>query len=253
MPAFAPLFAVGREEVDVEWITMTYRTDPSILRRVLPVPLALGAEPEVGVWMAQFKNAEFISEEGDVETRPAYWQGGVSVRCAYGSVEGAYALCTYVEGLNHGILGRELFGLPKKQVQRAYLRHQGDQGEVGIDTAAGSPLLRANVKFEGAVEPGSPAPDWFDEHFTLKLIPSADGRGFDVSRLVQIPWKFQPSDTLMGGTAEVKWKEIPSDPFHLLEVKSTAEVRYGESRLAIDFGEYREEVSEFETFGVPSW
>lgn len=253
MPAFAPLFAVGREEVDVEWMTIVYPTDPEMLRRVLPAPLRLGEEPEVGVWMALFKNAAFLSKAGGVETRPAYWQAGVSVRCAREDVEGAYALCTYVEGLNHGILGRELFGLPKKQVRRASFAREGGKAALGIDLASGHRLLRADVRFDPGTGTGAPAPNWFEQHFTLKLIPSAEGDGFDVSRLVEIPWRFTESRELLAGSAELRWQEIPSDPLHLLDVRGEARVRYGESRLGIDFGVYREDVTAFESFGVPSW
>lgn len=253
MPAFAPLFAVGREEVNVDWMTMTYRTSPELLSRILPAPLKLGALPEVGVWMAEFKNAEFIAADGSVERRPSYMQGGVSVRCAYHGTEGAYALCTYVEGLNHGILGRELFGFPKKQVRRASLERQGNVARVEIENARGVGLLRADVRYTGDTQNASPAPDWFGEHFTLKIIPSAEGVGFDISRLVQVPWVFAPSESLSIGTAELEWTPDASDPMHLLTVESDCTVVHGNSRLGIDFGIYRDDVTQFETFGVPTW
>ena len=103
-------------------MTAGYRTSVDALQAVLPGTLRADRDhPDVAVWTAEFATAGFETRDGQVQTRPSYLQGGVSVRCLRAGRPGAYALLTFIEGLNHGLLGRELFGLPKKQAQQVYL------------------------------------------------------------------------------------------------------------------------------------
>lgn len=253
MPSFAPLYSAGTERVEVRWLGMTYPTDPAILESLLPAPLTRGKVPEVGVWVAEFIGAEFITPDGTVERRPAYMQGGVSVRCDYHGADSAYAVITFVEGLNHGVLGREQFGLPKKQAREVRLQEVESGLDVSFVTARGIPLLSAAVDLDRRDEDERPAPEWFDRHLTHKLIPSAEGTGFDISRLVEIPWAFSDFENIRHGEARVTWAEDRTDPLHLLAPAGAVRAHYGKSVLSISYGTYREHVTEFTSFGSPSW
>ncbi|MDQ7876502.1 acetoacetate decarboxylase family protein [Microbacterium sp. QXD-8] len=253
MPVFAPLFSVGTERVSVRWLTLTYPTSVEVLRALLPAPVAPGVQPDVGVWVAEFIGAEFIGNDGTVERRPAYMQGGVSVRCDYHGRDAAYAVATFVEGLNHGILGRELFGLPKKQAQEVKLHEHGSSLDVSWVAAQGKKLFTASAHLSSARTERRPAPRWFDSHLTHKLIPSAEGHGYDISRLVEIPWSFTEADDMRSGTASVAWERDATDPLHILSPAGPVIADYGNSVLQIDYGQYREHVADFPTFGTPSW
>ena len=254
MPAFAPLFLPGTEEVTVRWISIVYPATAAVVDALLPGPLCRGAEPEVVIWIAEFIGAQFQSPDGTVETRPSYMQGGINVRCNHAGSEGAYAIETFVEGLNHGILGRELFGLPKKQVQKVVFDEAAHEVAFSLSDAAGRLLLRGDaVHQEHSTRPL--VPEWFENQYTAKLIPSAEGYGYDVSRLVRIPFRFISIDETRTGAASFAWTESSSDPLHLLAAAGEATAVWGTARLEIDYGTYVAELNphDIPAYGIPRW
>ncbi|MCW4354692.1 acetoacetate decarboxylase family protein [Hoyosella sp. YIM 151337] len=254
MPVFAPLFTAGTESVTVRWLNLTYDIDADLAREILPSCLDVPPRPEAGLWLAEFIEAEFRGESGAIERRPNYMQGGVSIQCAKAGELGAYALETFVEGLNHGILGRELFGLPKKQAQHVRVDERSNRVEFAITTSDSTLLLEGTAHFAaaGPVDE-SVAPYWFEQHYTIKAIPSAEGNGFDISRLVRIPWQFSTQAPVSCGEAQLHWARTPSDPLYLLAPQSSIKARYGHGRLDIAYGTYLDEITHFPTFGTPSW
>uniref|UniRef100_UPI003F582974 acetoacetate decarboxylase family protein n=1 Tax=Mycolicibacterium obuense TaxID=1807 RepID=UPI003F582974 len=254
MPAFAPLFLPGIERVSVRWISVVYPTSPAVANAVLPPPLADGDSPEVIIWIAQFRGAQFFSPDGAVECRPDYMQGGINLRCRLGDVEGAYAVETFVEGLNHGILGREMFGLPKKQARQVTFQETPTGAEFSFVDAHGQPLLRGAAIADGP-DADRIAPTWFDTQYTAKLIPSAEGPRYDISRLVQIPFRLQKTGALRTGNAAIDWLKSPSDPLHLLTQCATPTASWGDAQLDIDYGTYVADLNpaDIPVFGAPRW
>lgn len=256
MPVFAPLFAPGTERVRVRWATVEIPVSAEITARCLPAELSVPEYPTVGLWIAEFIGAEFRSASG-LERRPDYLQGGLSLRCAGygGGADGAYAIETFVEGLNHGILGRELFGLPKKQARSVRLDETEGDLQFHMISALGETLVsgRAGLHGEDRAAGATPAPTWFDRHFTVKAIPSAEGTGYDVCKLVEIPWAMQASEPVREGIAEFDWGVSEVDPLHHFAPTGTAHVRYGFATLDIAYGRYLADVVPPEPVGSPSW
>ncbi|MEV0057776.1 acetoacetate decarboxylase family protein [Saccharopolyspora shandongensis] len=253
MPPFAPLFGVGTESVQLRWLTVEYRTDPTVLAGLLPAPLAPTAEPLVGIWVAEFLGAGFHLPDGSVEQRPPYLQAGISVRCRRHDEVGAYPLTFFIEGLNHGTLGREIFGLPKKQARRVTLTEAGPAVTGRIVTANDIEIVTVRAL---ATEPKAtidPIPQWFGQHFALKLIPSAEGTGYDISRLVRIPFRTSQPTGGWDGTAEVTLRPSTADPIHLLPCLEVVSARYAGIRLDIGFGTYLDHVDHIPVTGTPDW
>lgn len=257
MPAFAPLFVPGTESVTVRWLSAVYPAPSDVVTKVLPSPLDPPDRPEVIVWVAEFIGASFTSPTGTVETRPSYMQGGINVRCSFGDGDGAYAIGTYVEGLNHGILGRELFGLPKKQSARVRLKEIAETVEFELTDASANPLVAGRAVSRAASDPppGAITPAWFETQYTVKLIPSAEGNAFDVSKLVRIPFRLESTGPLRTGVADLDLTPSRRDPIHFLEPAGPAEIAYGHARMNIDYGTYVAEVDPYTlpVFGTPSW
>jgi acetoacetate decarboxylase len=257
MPVFAPLFHPGTEEVMVRWLTVHVPVAPEVSDAVLPDGLTSAAEPTVGLWVAEFIGAEFHSPTG-VERRPSYLQGGLSLRCRRDDgADGAYALVTYVAGLNHGILGRELFGLPKKQVRSVTLDEDGAALRFVMTSALGDTLVTGETVLGPTADP-APAPAWFGRHFTVKAVPSAEGPGadgpaFDVCKLVEIPWRMTDATPVTGGATSLTWGGGSTDPLQLFAPTSPPVARYGTARLGITYGKYLADVTPPHAFGLPSW
>ncbi|MFA4927701.1 MAG: acetoacetate decarboxylase family protein [Patulibacter sp.] len=255
MPAFAPLFVPGEETVAVRWMTLTYPIDPELCRRALVRPLEPQDDPVAAVWIAEFADATFRADGSVPERRPAYRQAGVSLACRHDDESGAYALETFVGGLNYGILGRELFGLPKKQVRAVTLDEQDDGLRYAITDAVGVELLAGEASGLRPSEDAdaSPMPPWFAAHLTAKLIPSAEGTGYDVAKLVRIPWSFAPEGSVTHGRGTYRWAPSGSDPVHLLSPRGDAALAYGRGTLSIGFGRYVADLGEIEPMGRQQW
>ncbi len=252
MPAFAPLFRPGEETVGVRWLTVVYDVDPEVARRALPAPLTLPDRVQAALWVGEFSNATFADGAGSDVRRP-YLQGGVSLACERDGEPGAYALETFVAGLNHGILGRELFGLPKKQVRQVELLEADGRLSWAIVSASDLRLLRG-ASVSTADPAGVPlAPSWFRDHYTAKVIPSADGRGYDVCKLVRIPWAFEGEQVAQAGRAALHWSASTSDPLHLLAERPGGDFAYGEATLRIDYGTYVADLDLPAPLGQEQW
>lgn len=253
MPVFAPLFTPGTERVEVRWLTVEAPIDADVAARCLPAGLGVPDSPTVALWIAQFIGAEFASPDG-VERRPDYLQGGVSLRCAGygGGPDGAYAIETFVEGLNHGILGRELFGLPKKQARAVRLDEHGDGVAFAIVSALGEELVAGEAML-GRGSEDIPAPDWFARHCTVKAIPSAEGTGYDLCKLVEIPWSLTALGPARTGTADFAWGASGADPLHVFAPNGPATAAYGRAVLDIGYGRYLADVDPPAPLGRPSW
>lgn len=250
MPAFAPMYAVGTETATLDWLTVVYRTDPEVVRAILPPPLTPDVSADVIVWVARFLTAEFSAGGEVVGSLEPYSQGGVCVRCRRGDQAGAYPLVSYIAGLNHGFTGRELFGLPKKQALDVDLSTVEDQVSAEILTTQRIPVVRIDATLGG---PGtSLTPDWFGTQLTLKLIPSATGTGFDVSRLVRVPFDFADRTGIRDATASVTLTPSAADPLHLLPVESVRHAAYGRTSLRVGYGTYLDEVTTIPTLGRPN-
>ncbi|WP_211261485.1 acetoacetate decarboxylase family protein [Pseudonocardia acaciae] len=254
MPPFAPLFGVGAESVTVRWLTVQYRTRADIVASLLPAPLQPADDALAAIWVAEFLGAEFRLPDGTTERRPPYPQAGISVRCRHGDQLGAYPLTFFIEGLNHGTLGREIFGLPKKQARSVLLREDPSGVTGGVTSANGIDVVTVRAH-RPPVEPAAvdPIPDWFAHHFPLKLIPSAEGTGYDVNKLVQVPFRTSGATGGWVGTGDVVLTPSTADPLHLVECVEVVEARYGRVDLEVGFGTYLERVDEIPTFGVPDW
>lgn len=256
MPVFAPLFTPGTERVEVRWLTVEAPIEAEVAARCLPAGLGVPAAPTVALWIAEFIGAEFSSPSG-VERRPNYLQGGVSLRCAGygGGADGAYAVETFVEGLNHGILGRELFGLPKKQASAVRLDEDGDGVAFAIVSALGEELVAGEAALAPAPQaPGAvPAPGWFERHCTVKAIPSAEGTGYDLCKLVEIPWSLAALTPARTGTADFAWGASEADPLHVFAPTGPATAAYGRAVLDIGYGRYLADVDPPAPLGRPNW
>ncbi|WP_409464335.1 acetoacetate decarboxylase family protein [Amycolatopsis sp. GA6-003] len=253
MPAFAPLYGVGAESVDLRWLTVEYRTDPEVLAGLLPAPLTPAGDPRAAVWVAEFLGAEFRLPDGTVERRPPYLQAGVCVQCRRHDEVGAYPLTFFIEGLNHGTLGREIFGLPKKQARAVTLDEDGSAATGRIVTANGIEVVTVTARAARRHREIDPIPGWFARHFTLKLIPSAEGTGYDISRLVHVPFRTSLPGEGWEGSADVVLRPSASDPISALPCTEVVTARYGRVRLEVGFGKYLDHVDRIPVLGAPDW
>ena len=105
MPLHSPAFARGPYRfTDREYLIITYRTDPDLLRKVIPAPLQM-AEPVV--------KYEFINMP-DSTGFGHYCESGQVIPVTLNGVAGGYVHSMYLDDHPPIAAGRELWGFPKK-------------------------------------------------------------------------------------------------------------------------------------------
>ena len=151
---------------DVEVLTLTWRTDPDAVARLLPEPLEA-----TGDWAMAH-----IYRMGDVGWLGPYHEVNVMVGARLGRIEGAYSPYLFLSsdvGVAHG---REVHGQPKKLAEPR-LEHRGDLvvgtlARNGIDVLTGTTPYRqgrGDLDDLGAIFP-------FATNINLKAVDHIDAR-----------------------------------------------------------------------------
>ncbi|KNB52797.1 acetoacetate decarboxylase [Streptomyces caatingaensis] len=104
-PVDSPAYAPTRYRfTDREYLTLTYRTDPGALRRIVPEPLAV-ADP-----LVRFE----VIRMPDVTGLGDYTEAGQLITVEHGGKRGEFNLAMYVDSVPAISSGRELSAYPKK-------------------------------------------------------------------------------------------------------------------------------------------
>ena len=90
---------------DAQTITVVYETKPEIVERLLPPPLEPFDTPIVRVYIANFPSTNF---------NITYKEGAMFLVCKYKGEIGVYTLSMPVDNDIAMVLGRDIFGYPKK-------------------------------------------------------------------------------------------------------------------------------------------
>lgn len=157
---------VKATSVDVWATTLVaiYRTDPEVLRAVLPPPIEPTADPLVKVTVATV----------EIPGIPIFGAGSFSVRARHEGTEGYYALFMPMTTEQSVVGGRETFGEPKKLAQVELVRHGARV------TGKVSRMGTTVIEIEGEVgEDADQPPDETRTDFYFKFLPSPDSKGFD--------------------------------------------------------------------------
>ncbi len=165
MPINNPAFPPGPYRfVDREYLIISYRTDPALLRQVIPAPLQF-LEPIV--------RFEFINMP-DATGFGSYCESGQVIPVSMNGVVGSYAHSMYLNDHPPIAGGRELWGFPKKwggpklRVLKDTLVGTLDYGDIRI--ATGTMGFKHTTLDCETVKKSLGAPS-----FLLKIIPHVDG------------------------------------------------------------------------------
>lgn len=165
MPINSPAFPPGPYRfVDREYLIISYRTDPALLRQLIPAPLQF-IEPIV--------RFEFINMPGSTGFGH-YCESGQVIPVSLNGVTGGYVLSMYLNDHPPIAGGRELWGFPKKwgepelRVNKDTLVGTLDYG--GIRIATGTMGFKHKRLDNDSAKKALETPA-----FLLKIIPHVDG------------------------------------------------------------------------------
>jgi acetoacetate decarboxylase len=166
MPRQSPSYPPGPYRfVDREYLTITYRTDPEVLRRIVPEPLLLG-EPLVRIEFVHMPDSTgFGAYHGAAQVIPVSLNGEA----------GGYTRLMFLDTHPPISGGRELWGFPQKlagpslKVESDTLVGKLDFGPVRVATGTMGYKHRSLAAAEALAALDGPG-------FLLKIIPHVDGK-----------------------------------------------------------------------------
>lgn len=192
-------------------LAVAFRTDPEVVRELLPPPLQPAAAPRATVSVYDIGRSNCVG---------AFSGASLNVACSFEGQEGWYCVTMPMSTDTAVIFGRELYAEPKKLAE-CLLTERG-QVVRGTVTRHGITFIEISGLFDAPLaDVGRPT---LAHHYYFKHFPAADGRGLagDVE-LVQVTHR--GTVHRMGrGNGTVVFRESPHDPvidIPVLEIEGT--------------------------------
>ena len=165
MPLTSPAYPKGPYRfVNREYLIISYRTDPDLLRALVPEPLV----PEGSLVKYEFIRMPDSTGFGD------YTESGQVIPVTFDGRSGNYTHCMFLNDDSPIAAGRELWGFPKKLADPTLRLHTDtlvgtlDYGPVRV--ATGTMGFKHHTADLGNVRKAMAAPN-----FLLKVMPHVDG------------------------------------------------------------------------------
>ena len=226
MPLTSPAFPMGPYRfVGREFLIITYRTDPELLRAVVPEPLEIG-EPLVHYEFIRMRDSTGFGD---------YTESGQVIPVSYKGQKGGYTLAMYLDDHPPIAGGRELWGFPKKlaspklEVHTDTLIGTLDYGPIRV--ATGTMGYKHHVLDHETELKRLQGPN-----FLLKIIPHVDG----TARICELV-RYYLEDIKLGGAwsgpASLELAAHAMAPVAELPVLEIVEARHLIADLTLGLGE----------------
>ena len=200
---------------DAEILTVYFETKPEVVKQLLPPPLNPGPMPVAGVFVANYPKTNF---------GVTYSESALFLQATFDGEEGAYCLAMPVTDDMALILGREVFGYPKK-LANISLERKGQEVK-GWTERRGTRFLEVRAKLTGTFNDEAAQKIMLENMgteldivvYNFKYFPSPEGTGFDYNpRLVKEVVQIRPTSLQMG-EAELVLQSSDHDPWADVEV-----------------------------------
>jgi acetoacetate decarboxylase len=231
MPSLFPLyFAPPIHFRDNRFINIVFTTTPEVLRDLVPEPLVPNPANRMFIYMGSL----------NVESPPAgsihFLEAAICVPVVFPETkaQGNYAVCLYLNKALPIVLGREIWGWPKKDAEIAFTEEDGEIS--GRVERLGTVLLSVSGKRGSKVDPVTKQPQlpWFVQ----KIIPSAQKNAPpDVWQLVSSVNIDTVITELWNCTAKLEFGSGPQDPLGNIKVLEIVSAQFSHRDFAMDYGE----------------
>jgi acetoacetate decarboxylase len=203
------------EFYDVEALTVFFMTKPEVAERLIPPPLRTAKAPIGMVFLANYPRTSF---------GVAYLESALFMMTEFNGEEGVYCLAMPVTNDMALILGREIFGYPKK-IGNIHFKRRGNDVE-GWTERHGVRLLNIQAKLTGKFN-NEAAQGMMRETFQLdrdlviynyKYFQAPTMKGFDYNpRLIREVVKLHRNSLEMG-EAELVLRSSDHDPWGDIQI-----------------------------------
>jgi acetoacetate decarboxylase len=196
--------------IATEAITVTYLTDPDIVRQVLPEPLRPSVEPIVRISLQRVV----------IDGRPPFGSAVFSVAARHEDLEGDYPLFMPQSTEQSVTGGRETFGEPKKLAE-INVERQGDAVEAHVRRLGFDLITVAGRITQELAAP----PDQTNTEFYFKFLRAPDGGGITDPHLVHGRYH-RHYELLEAIEGTVELGDSPLDPVADIEVKELRSITW---------------------------
>jgi acetoacetate decarboxylase len=201
--------------VGSEMLSIDFLTRPEIIAKVLPPGFEPAKEPLITAMVGRWRS-NCVAD---------YCGGAIYVHCRYAGVDATYVLAMYMDTDHAIMLGRDVFGEPKKRAT-SNLYRRGNAMHGYIDRL-GVRLLDIRAVLDKDLGPGTAS----GANFNIKATPSADGTSCEDDAVVTIA-EFDNNLTVRReGKGSLKLGSNPHDPVGELEIVELRGAAYVEGDL----------------------
>jgi len=233
MPLSGPEYgAPPRTYYDSKLVTITFKTTPEALQKLIPKPMAPNQDNLVSVYFGHFNTPDYKSDEylfkGD-----SYLEAGFVAPVSLSGKAGGYSLFLYLNKPGPAISGREIWGFPKKD---ADIVMTDENGKITFTvTRLGTTLMKASFLRTEKVEPVPARPPRI--RYNLKYIPSV--RKNAPPDVMQITSYLQENKIkeLQKGKATLELGTTSVDPLGNIPVLEIVRAEYMVVDGTVDYGE----------------
>lgn len=192
-------------------LAVAFRTDPDVVRELLPPPLDPAAAPRATVSVYDIGRSNCVG---------AFSGASLNVACSYRGQDGWYCVTMPMSTDTAIIFGRELYAEPKKLAE-CVLTERG-QAVRGTVTRHGITFIEITGLFDAPLQDAGR--ETASRHYYFKYFPAAEGRGLagDVE-LIEVTHR-GIVHRATSGAGTVVFRESPHDPvidIPVLEIEST--------------------------------
>jgi acetoacetate decarboxylase len=233
MPLSGPAYgAPPRTYYDSKLVTISFKTTPEALQKLIPKPMVPNADNLVSVYFGHFNTPDYSSGEylykGD-----SYLEVGFVVPVSLSNQVGGYSLFLYLNKPGPAISGREIWGFPKKD---ADILMTDEKGKITFTVRRlGTTLMQATFLRTEKVEPVPNRPPRI--RYNLKYIPSV--RKNAPPDVMQITSYMQENKLkeLQKGKATLELGTTSVDPLGNIPILEIVRAEYMVVDGSVDYGE----------------
>ena len=198
--------------LDSTSLSMTFLTDPEVVRELLPPPLEPAAEPRASVAVYEIGSSNCVG---------AFNGASINLACRHNGEDGLYCVTMPMSTDTAIVFGRELYAEPKKLAECTVL--QRGRFVHGRVTRHGITYIELTGTFDEPLQDVDR--ESLSHHYYFKYMPAADGRGlaFD-PQLVRVTHRGR-THRLTRGTGTITFRESRHDPvidIPVLEIEGAA-------------------------------
>jgi len=233
MPLIGPAYgAPPRTYYDSKLVTITFKTTPEALQKLIPKPMVPNPDNLVSVYFGHFNTPDYNSGEY-VFKGDSYLEVGFVAPVSLSNQAGGYSLFLYLNKPGPAISGREIWGFPKKD---ADIVMTDENGKITFTvTRLGATIMKATFLRTDKVEPVPSRPPRV--RYNLKYIPSV--RKNAPPDVMQITSYLQDNKLkeLQKGKATLELGTTSVDPLGKIPILEIVRAEYMVIDGTVDYGE----------------